>query len=45
MRFFEFNENKMKGGTDSNKFMGYKGKDLSRSSNRKLPKVIAIDPI
>ena len=44
MRFFEFNENKMKGGTDLNKFMGYKGKDLADPSNRKLPKVIAIDP-
>ena len=44
MRFFEFNENKMKGGTDLNKFMGYKGKDLADPSNRKLPKMIAIDP-
>jgi len=45
MRFFEFKETKkMKGGTDLNKFMGYKGKDLADPSNRKLPKVISIDP-
>ena len=36
-------EGKMKGGTDLGKFMGYKPGDM-KDPNRKLPKVIAIDP-
>tara|TARA_B100001093_G_scaffold515285_1_gene591292 strand:+ start:159 stop:680 length:522 start_codon:yes stop_codon:yes gene_type:complete len=37
MRLFEI---KMKGGSDFNKFMGYKGKDLADPNNRKVPKIL-----
>ena len=37
-------ENKMKGGTDFYKFMGYKGKDLNPDNIRQLPKILKIYP-
>lgn len=43
MRISEFIENKMKGGTDFGKFMGYKKGDM-KDPNRQLPKIIKIDP-
>lgn len=37
-------ENKMKGGSDFYKFMGYKLKDLDPDNIRQLPKILKIDP-
>ena len=43
MRFREFIENKMKGGTDFGQFMGYK-KGYEKDPTRTLPKILKIDP-